>query len=53
MARTAPRVELTEPEQTELRALLRRTTAPQRCVARARILLAAAAGQENKPKIRS
>lgn len=48
MARTAPRVELTETEQTQLRALLRRTTAPARSLVRARLLLGAAAGQENQ-----
>jgi transposase len=48
MARTASRVELTETEQTQLRALLRRTTAPLRSVVRARILLAAAENQENQ-----
>ena len=48
MARTAPRVELTEGEQAQLRALLRRTSAPLRSVVRARILLGAAAGQQNQ-----
>lgn len=48
MARTAPRVELTATEQTQLRLLLRRTSAPQRSVVRARILLGAADGQENQ-----
>ncbi len=48
MARTAPRVELTESEQTELRTLLRQTSAPQRIVQRARLLLAAAAGDQNQ-----
>jgi transposase len=48
MARTAPRVELTESEQAQLRALLRRTTAPRRAVVRASILLGAAEGQENQ-----
>jgi transposase len=48
MARTAPRVELTEMEQSQLRALLRRTSAPLRSLMRARILLGAAAGQENQ-----
>src|ERR1039457_6857741 len=48
MARTAPRVELTEAEQHQLQALLRRTTIPLRTMQRARILLGAAAGQENQ-----
>lgn len=48
MARTAPRVELTGTEEAQLRALLRRTTAPHRSVVRARILLGAAQGQENQ-----
>ena len=48
MARTAPRVELTATEQTQLRTLLRRHTAPARSLVRARILLGAAAGQENQ-----
>ena len=48
MARTAPRVELTEAEQHRLQALLRRTTIPLRTMQRARILLGAAAGQENQ-----
>ena len=48
MARTAPRVELTEAEQHHLQALLRRTTIPLRTLQRARILLGAAAGQENQ-----
>jgi len=48
MARTAPRVELTEPEQQQLQALLRRTTIPLRTLQRARILLGAAAGEENQ-----
>jgi transposase len=48
MARTAPRVELTEAEQHQLQALLRRTTIPLRTLQRARILLGAAAGQENQ-----
>ena len=48
MARTAPRVELTETEQTQLRALVRRPSAPLRSVVRARLLLGAAAGQENQ-----
>ena len=48
MARKAPRVELTEVEQAQLRALLRRRTAPLRSVVRARILLGAAEGQENQ-----
>ena len=48
MARTAPRVELTETETTQLRALLRRSSAPLRSVVRARILLSAAHGQENQ-----
>lgn len=48
MARTAPRVELTEPEETQLRALRRRANAPQRTVQRARLLLAAAAGDQNQ-----
>jgi len=48
MARTAPRVELTELEQHQLQALLRRTTIPLRTLQRARILLGAAAGQENQ-----
>jgi len=48
MARTAPRVELSETEQTQLRTLLRQRTAPLRSVMRARILLEAAEGQENQ-----
>jgi hypothetical protein len=48
MARTAPRVELSETEKSQLRTLLRRTTAPLRSVVRARILLGAAEGQENQ-----
>ena len=48
MARTAPRVELTETEQNQLHTLLRRTSVPVRTLVRARILLAAAAGQENQ-----
>ena len=48
MARTAPRVELTETERIQLQTLLRRTTAPLRSVLRARILLGAASGQENQ-----
>jgi transposase len=48
MARTAPRVELSETEQAQLRALLRQRTAPLRSVVRARLLLEAAAGQENQ-----
>jgi transposase len=41
-------VELTETEETQLRALLRRANAPQRTVQRARLLLAAAAGDQNQ-----
>lgn len=48
MSRIAPRVALTETEQIQLRALLRRTTAPLRAVQRAHILLGAAAGEENQ-----
>jgi transposase-like protein len=42
-----PRVELTEGEQAELDALIRRHTTPQQMALRARIIVAAAEGQNN------
>ncbi len=42
-----PRVELTAEERRELEALIRRHTTPQQMALRARIILAAAAGQNN------
>jgi transposase len=48
MARSAPLVELTEAEQQQLRAVLRRTSAGQLEVLRARLLLAAHAGDLNQ-----
>jgi len=48
MSRRSPFViELTDEERDELEAIVRRRTAQQRMVLRARIVLAAAAGEEN------
>lgn len=48
MPRTAPLIELTEPEQEQLRAVLRRRSAGQLEVLRARLLLAAHEGALNR-----
>ncbi|MGH8788211.1 MAG: helix-turn-helix domain-containing protein, partial [Cupriavidus necator] len=46
--RVAPQVTLTEQERSELEALTRATDAPARLVQRARIILLAADGEQNK-----
>ncbi len=47
MPRTAPAVKLTPEHEESLQTLLRQSTAPQRAVIRARIILAAATGRQN------